>query len=300
MKTKPAVKTARKAAPNLSVCGFTLVELLVVVGVIAILAGLLLPSLSQAKGKAHSTACLNNQKQLALAFLLYVDDFEDNLPYNLGETETKQTIADGTFLNWVNNVMSWFVEPDNTNTVQEVRGGLGPYTSRSASLYRCPSDSVVSDLQRDAGWRQRVRSYSMNAMIGNAGEFTAAGKNVNNPSYKQFFKLNEIPDPSRIFVFIEEHPDSIDDGYFLNQAEKYEWHDLPASYHSGGANLAFADGHIEYHKWMNGGTRAPAKANSAVLPAAVVPGYGQDFHWVLDRTSTTTPVPTPSYPPSGQ
>src|SRR5204863_7592628 len=101
----------------------------------------------------------------------------------------------------VNNVMSWFVETDNTNTVQEVRGGLGPYTSRSASLYRCPSDSVVSDLQRDAGWRQRVRSYSMNEMIGNAGEFTAAGKNVNNPSYKQFFKLNEIPDPSRIFVF---------------------------------------------------------------------------------------------------
>src|SRR4051794_14796763 len=300
MKTKPVVLRRLDAKIGRASPAFTLVELLVVVGIIAILAGMLLTSLGQVKGKAKATACLNNQKQLALAFLLYVDDFEDALPYNLGEAETKQSVADGTFRNWVNNVLNWNVDPDNTNTVLEVTGGLGPYTSQSPNLYTCPSDSVVSDQQRDAGWSKRVRSFSMNAMIGDAGEFSTTGNNVNNPSYRQFFKLTQIPDPSRIFVFIEEHPDSIDDGYFLNQAQKYEWHDLPASYHNGGANLAFADGHLEYHKWVNPATRQPAKAYATMLPAQVTYGNGQDFHWLLDRTSTAGAPTPPTYPPSGK
>ncbi len=268
--------------------GFTLLELLVVVAIIGILAGLLLSSLSQAKSRAHRVTCANNQRQLTVAFLLYVDDYDDALPYNLGDGETKKYVNQSKFMNWVNNVMSWELDSDNTNTARVVEGGLGPYCSRVASLYRCPTDSAVSDLQRSAGWRSRVRSISMNAMIGDAGEFTTTGANVNNPYYRQFFKLSQIQDPSRIFVFIEEHPDSIGDGYFLNRPDSYEWTDLPASYHNGGANLSFADGHLEYHRWQQGGTKPAPTPGSAHLPFRVTEGTDSDFEWLMSRTSQTS------------
>jgi prepilin-type processing-associated H-X9-DG protein len=143
----------------------------------------------------------------------------------------------------------------------------------------------VSDLQASAGWRARVRSVSMNAMIGNAGEFIQQGANVNNPDYRQFFKVGQIPRPSQIFVFIEEHPDSINDGYFLNKPDSLEWRDLPASYHNGSANLSFADGHAETHQWRFASTKPPARPDAAHLPFPVPPAERADFGWLMERTS---------------
>ena len=125
----------------------------------------------------------------------------------------------------------------------------------------------------------------MNAMVGDAGEFTSGGVNTNNPSYRQFFKLAQVPDPSRIFVFIEEHPDSIGDGYFLNNPEVLEWHNLPASYHGGAANLSFADGHVESHRWLFGSTKPPPRPDAAGLPLPIPPGERADFDWLMERTS---------------
>ena len=101
----------------------------------------------------------------------------------------------------------------------------------------------------------------MNAMVGDAGEFTHGGTNVNNPSYHQFLKLSDFTATPDIFVFIEEHPDSINDGYFLNKAYEPEWTDLPASYHNGSANLSFADGHAELHHWIIPSTRRPSSVS---------------------------------------
>src|SRR4026209_2631394 len=104
----------------------------------------------------------------------------------------------------------------------------------------------------------------MNAMVGDVGELSATGVNANNPFYVQFFKLSAIPRPARIFVFLDEHPDSINDGYFLNKvyweagALVREWVDLPASYHNGAAAFSFADGHSQIQRWAQALTKRPA------------------------------------------
>jgi prepilin-type N-terminal cleavage/methylation domain-containing protein/prepilin-type processing-associated H-X9-DG protein len=276
--------------------GFTLVELLVVIAVIAILASLLLPALGSAKVKAKAISCLSNMKQLGLACQLYADEANDRFPYNLGASEIRQTVAQNQFLNWSSTVMDWEVQnpdnpstSDNTNSVLLTKGGIGPYISHSAGVYRCPSDTVLSDIQSSAGWDKRVRSISMNAMVGDAGSFSKSGSNTNNPDYKQFFKVSQVPKPSQIFVFIEEHPDSINDGYFLNYPDRWEWFDLPASYHNGAANLNFTDGHAEMHSWLYASTKRPARQGGArPLPSFITSSEMGDFNWLMERTTIET------------
>jgi prepilin-type N-terminal cleavage/methylation domain-containing protein/prepilin-type processing-associated H-X9-DG protein len=271
---------------------FTLIELLVVIAIIAIIASLILPALARAKSRAQGALCLNNTRQLAFAWTIYADEHNGVLAYNLGRsgrTASMPAITGPQMSdNWVNNVLDWEMSSDDTNAASVIGSGLGPYTGKSAALYHCPSDNVLSDLQRSAGWSARVRSYSMNAMVGDAGNFSRTGVNVNNTNYVQFFKTFSIPRPADIFVFLDEHPDSIDDGYFLNSDNDWApaWTDLPGSYHDGGANLSFADGHSEYHRWHNASTKQPALAYgiSPKLPMPITDGL-QDISWVLSRMS---------------
>jgi len=264
---------------------FTLIELLVVVAIIAILASLLLPALGRAKAKAQGILCLNNTRQLGLAWVLYADDHNGHLAYNPGGDVKIRGVAPATYLNWVNNVLNWELKPDNTNLATIKEASLGPYASKAANIYRCPSDNVLSGIQRSAGWSQRVRSYSMNAMIGDAGDLSLAGFNRNNPDYVQFFNMSSIPEPAKIFVFLDEHPDSINDGYFINKADYWEWIDLPASYHNGAASFSFADGHSETHRWRVASTKPPSQPDGAPLPMKLPKSDWGDFDWVIDRMS---------------
>jgi prepilin-type N-terminal cleavage/methylation domain-containing protein/prepilin-type processing-associated H-X9-DG protein len=265
---------------------FTLVELLVVIAIIAILAALLLPALAGTKGKAQAITCLNNVRQVELACLIYTDEFNDRLPYNLGENEIRFFRKENQYLNWSTPVMDWERNTDNTNSSLLTVGGIGPYTGRNPGVYKCPKDNYVSDIQSGLGWAARVRSLSMNAMVGDAGTFSQSGGNVNNPGYRQFFKVTQVPKPSEIFTFIEEHPNSLGDGYFLNRQSARQWLRLPASHHSGSAHLSFTDGHVETHKWRLAETQPPVRPGAAYLPVKVDDYEGDDFDWLMYRTST--------------
>lgn len=253
--------------------GFTLVELLVVIAIIGILAALLLPALGRSKSKAEGITCANNLKQLSVAWQLYAEDNSDLLVNNHGVPETlarRET--------WANNVQDWVDGPDNTNLLFLSDSKLGPYASRATQIYKCPSD------REPALNGPRIRSMAMNAQVGNPGELT----NRFNPAYLQFYKTAEITSPAAIFVFLDEHCDTLNDGFFVNRLDDYEWGNLPGSYHNGAVNLAFADGHVEAHRWVVPQTVQPPRKNvvrGSKIPAAPT----ADFDWLKARTSTRKP-----------
>ena len=278
-------------------------ELLVVMAIIAILSALLLPALNQAKQRGQAMVCLNNTRQLLVAWHVYAADNNDRAPYNLGMKGSSFR----TDLNWVNDVMTWDTSSDNTNLATLTKASLGSYVGGNTAVYHCPADRALSSAQQAAGWVGRIRSYSMNAMVGDAGNFTTNGFNVNNPNYVQFFKLSQIPQSSEIFVFLDEHPDSIDDGYFLNKAPaninginygSSQWTDLPASYHNRAAAFSYVDGHSQMHRWVRPETIVPPQPNAVNLPMTLAADATADFNWVLSHMSiystTTSPI-RPTY-----
>jgi prepilin-type N-terminal cleavage/methylation domain-containing protein/prepilin-type processing-associated H-X9-DG protein len=280
---------------------FTLVELLIVIAIIAILAALLFPALARSKARAQAILCLNNNRQLAFAWTFYSADNGGRLVYNQGGNLSSGAfgVAPTNQPNWVNNVMDWSLASDNTNTAFIGNSLLAPYANDSIPIFKCPADKVLSAQQKQAGWSARVRSVSMNAMVGDVGNLLSGNGNVNNPGYRQFLREIDIPNPSEIFVFLDEHPDSIDDGYFINKPgsgsstasteyAEMEWLDLPASYHNGGATFSFADGHSELRHWLYSATCPPAVPEGANLPIWVNPKETGDFLWVLQRMSFAT------------
>ncbi len=249
--------------------GFTLIELLVVIAIIAILAGMLLPALSKAKTKAQGIKCMSNNKQLVLGWTLYSVDYEDRCANNFTIPGTEQAITSGMFNNWVNNIMTWGAggsvgDRSVTNRLWVRNGVLGQYTDGAVGIYKCPADHFLSQAQKKAGFQERLRSNSMNALFGRSNndknDNTVRGKSwAFGGRYRQFIKTTDVVQPSMTYLTLDEHPDSINDAFFITDPNANNWQDRPASYHNGAAGFSFADGHAEVHKWLSDSSKYPVQ-----------------------------------------
>ncbi len=260
---------------------FTLIELLVVIAIVAVLAALLLSALSQAKSRAQTTVCLNNLKQLQLAWLMYCDENEDQLADNNWYQNWPNFPR-----NWVSGVMSYETEPespffwthaDSTNTallLDPKRSELGPFV-RTHAVFKCPGDK--SWIQLGGQRYPRARSYAMNQQVGDY---------VDKGSAHTFRRKDEIGLP--VWVLIDTHEDSIVDGWFqfgnylpFGAPGSYAWQNLPASRHNGSGAISFSDGHVETHKWLDGRTIVPVKR---VLQVGIAAPNSKDIDWLSHQS----------------
>ena len=264
--------------------GFTLIELLVVIAIIAILAGMLLPALAKAKTKAQGIACLNNLKQLQIAFQMYPTDNREYLvkPGNSG-TEPYSWVQGWLDFNPSNS--------DNTNQLQlldRTKAAFAPYMP-SAGAYKCPADQSSVTIK---GIRYpRVRSMSMSQAIGGPGGWLQPSSyNEGQKKYRVFIKEGDMasPGPANVYVLLDEHPDGINAGGYANMMVENpataHMVDFPASYHNGAAGISFADGHAEIRKWVDPRTKAPVRYNNNLTLNVVQPN-NVDLQWLSDRTT---------------
>lgn len=292
--------------------GFTLVELMVVVAVIAVLAALLLPALALAKGKARMVECLGNKRQIAIAMSAYTSDNGDRIvnngldhlnPTTLQEDPNNANLKiKGLAPTWCTGVVRWFTWSSITNTravADPNIATLAAYVGLQGKIYRCPSDNYLSGEQRAAGWTARVRSVSMNWYVGDGWLGGGGGAPIDKKTYDRYntyyVKDSDFrqQSPAMVWSVMDVHPDSVGPCFAYNTFVEDEWviNSLPGGMHAGSGTLAFCDGHAEGRQWVPEVGRAPIRYLD-VQPARV--SDTRDIVWLRERS--TTPVSGQPWP----
>ena len=274
--------------------GFTLIELLVVIAIIAILAAILLPVLSQARKKAEGAQCINNNKQLTDAWLIYADGNNDYVP----SVDAPNPDVDGR-PTWVTGLESMAPgsatqmasgNRSNWDINQDLIYNLFWKDAPDPKVYVCPADTRQCLVKgTSAGVYPPVRSYSMNDVFSSDSPWISA-------VYKRYKTKSSIRAAANTFVFIEEAPCSIDDGSFADWCPgslpitpgSEQIVNFPAVYHGGSSTvLGFADGHAEIHKWLGSTIKqCPLGRNAQRNPPPVPAGDSAvDADWLLQNTS---------------
>jgi prepilin-type processing-associated H-X9-DG protein/prepilin-type N-terminal cleavage/methylation domain-containing protein len=271
---------------------FTLTEMLVVLAIIALLASLLLPALGRAKSSAQSTSCLNNLKQLQAGWRMYTHDNNDSLPLNISRKiglDQVNVVVDGR-VPWVLGNAKL-----DTNTANIEAGSLFKHVG-SAAVYGCPADHSTV---RNHPELRVARSYSALSYLNvDAISYTRLDDITDAPWNVNLRKLFNIAHPDRTWVFIDEHPISIDDGIFPipmrgDGRGPYAWDAYPGDRHNNGANLSFADGHAEFHRWRAHRTITSYPGGLTYISSHDTANL-EDLHWLQDRLPVAQPTPQPA------